>query len=66
MRSTETTEYIISEAETALNASIPDPKLHRVRDVAPNKAMVCLSFRLPEETCKDYKVNHNTPLTNAD
>ncbi|VFQ67632.1 unnamed protein product [Cuscuta campestris] len=66
MRSTETTEYIISEAETALNASIPDPKLHRVRDVAPNKAMVCLSFRLPEETCKDHKVNHNSPLTNAD
>nr|GLL27695.1 tRNA (guanine(37)-N1)-methyltransferase 2-like [Ipomoea trifida] len=37
MRSTETKEYVISEAETALNAKILDPIFHRVRDVAPNK-----------------------------
>ncbi|XP_022841993.1 tRNA (guanine(37)-N1)-methyltransferase 2 [Olea europaea var. sylvestris] len=51
MRSTETKEYIVSEAETALGASIQDPVFFRVRDVAPNKAMYCLSFRLSEEAC---------------
>ncbi|CAH9102003.1 unnamed protein product [Cuscuta epithymum] len=66
MRSSETKEYIISEAETALNASIADPIFHRVRDVAPNKAMFCLSFRLPEETCKHHKVNGSSMLSSVE
>uniref|UniRef100_A0A7C9DJF3 tRNA (guanine(37)-N1)-methyltransferase n=1 Tax=Opuntia streptacantha TaxID=393608 RepID=A0A7C9DJF3_OPUST len=37
IRSSETEELIISEAESRLNAKIQDPVFHRVRDVAPNK-----------------------------
>ncbi|PSS20861.1 TRNA (guanine(37)-N1)-methyltransferase [Actinidia chinensis var. chinensis] len=56
MRSNQTEEQIISEAEAALNARIRDSIFHRVRDVAPNKAMFCLSFRLPEEACFNEEV----------
>ncbi|CAN4094779.1 unnamed protein product [Withania somnifera] len=53
IRASETEDYIISLAESALGARVQNPVFHRVRDVAPNKAMFCLSFRLPEETCID-------------
>ncbi|KAL6579723.1 hypothetical protein OROMI_007747 [Orobanche minor] len=44
MRSNETEDIIISEAETALGASIRDPIFYRVRDVAPNKCDVLFEF----------------------
>ncbi|XP_065042628.1 tRNA (guanine(37)-N1)-methyltransferase 1 isoform X1 [Musa acuminata AAA Group] len=51
IRSTETKESILSKAESLLSTKIADPIFQRVRDVAPNKAMFCLSFKLPTETC---------------
>lgn len=48
MRSTETNADIIKKAETYLGSSIADTDIWVVRDVAPNKIMLCVSFNLPE------------------
>ncbi|KAJ9538788.1 hypothetical protein OSB04_031521 [Centaurea solstitialis] len=61
IRSNETQESVVSEAESLLNAKIHEPLFHRVRDVAPNKAMYCLSFQLPEEACISEEITNTVP-----
>lgn len=38
--------FSLQEAESALNANIQDPIFHRVRDVAPNKVLLCVCVRV--------------------
>uniref|UniRef100_A0A251TPV0 tRNA (guanine(37)-N1)-methyltransferase n=1 Tax=Helianthus annuus TaxID=4232 RepID=A0A251TPV0_HELAN len=59
IRSNETQDSVVSEAESLLNAKINEPVFHRVRDVAPNKAMYCLTFRLPEEACINEEITNS-------
>ncbi|KAI3714725.1 hypothetical protein L6452_21684 [Arctium lappa] len=61
IRSNETQGSVVSEAESLLNAKIHEPLFHRVRDVAPNKAMYCLSFQLPEEACISEQITSTAP-----
>eukprot|EP00850_Spirogloea_muscicola_P004401 SM000019S04945 [mRNA] locus=s19:172832:175301:- [translate_table: standard] len=48
-RSHETQADVVKRAESHLGGKIQSPTLHTVRDVAPNKIMLCLSFRLSPE-----------------
>jgi tRNA (guanine37-N1)-methyltransferase len=45
-RATETYEDVVRRGEGYLGAKITDPYVHEVRDVAPNKIMLCLTFTL--------------------
>ncbi|CAM6130071.1 unnamed protein product [Calypogeia fissa] len=49
MRASETTEDVVKRAEAILGGNITDPQVWTVRDVAPNKIMLCISFDLPEQ-----------------
>eukprot|EP00850_Spirogloea_muscicola_P016376 SM000132S26891 [mRNA] locus=s132:280597:283951:- [translate_table: standard] len=48
-RSHETQADVVKRAESHLGGKISFPTIHTVRDVAPNKIMLCLSFRLSPE-----------------
>lgn len=40
---------ILDKVERYLGGKLDSPaKIHQVRDVAPNKLMLCVSFRVPE------------------
>ena len=48
-KGTETEDDIVAKAEGFLGGKLEKrPEIHVVRDVAPNKLMLCLTFRLPE------------------
>ncbi|GAQ87203.1 hypothetical protein KFL_003380080 [Klebsormidium nitens] len=48
-RADETDADVIRRAEEALGGAIPKPVVWNVRDVAPNKTMLCVSFTLPDD-----------------
>lgn len=40
---------VIARVEAALGGELEEPPvIHTVRDVAPNKLMLCVTFRVPE------------------
>jgi tRNA (guanine37-N1)-methyltransferase len=48
-KASETHADVVARGEGFLGGKIANPKVHEVRDVAPNKIMLCLSFKLTPE-----------------
>jgi tRNA (guanine37-N1)-methyltransferase len=48
-RADETHADVVKRGEGYLGGPIKDASVHEVRDVAPNKIMLCLSFTLTED-----------------
>jgi len=48
-KAAETFDDVVRRGEGYLGGKIVDPKIREVRDVAPNKIMLCLSFAVTPE-----------------
>lgn len=58
---------IVKHCEKYLGGSLgPEVQVHRVRDVAPNKLMVCVSFRLQESIAMERAVGSKSKTVERD
>lgn len=62
-RATETFDDVVKRGEGYLGAKITDPHVHEVRDVAPNKIMLCLTFTLTEQIAFGEEGNNKRART---
>lgn len=65
-KASESFDDVIKRGEGYLGAKITDPYIHEVRDVAPNKIMLCLTFKLTPEVAfgqAEYTINNKRAKT---